>query len=645
MKSDRSIFRTLLLLCMAVFVFASCDDDDDGSGDPGNGQNLVQIAGGNTDLDTFVTALQASGLTSAFEGTDQFTIFAPSNAAFAALGDELTRLTQPENQDELADILRYHVIEGRRLSTALQTNANQSTLLESRTIAITVGNDGSVTIGDSTDEDANVETPNLEASNGVIHIIDKVLIPPPPPPPTIADIVTAAAGDTGDNGLSTLATILGMDEFEDLFNAAGNESLDLTVFAPTNNAFRLLFQELGLEFPADLPLLRMEVVQEILEYHISTEDSVRLGEADIQIRTVGGESVSVTQSGSLVDGISVDEDRRNIVASNGLVHVINGVLLPSTPKAISENDDVVRTIYFRSGFTRLVEALSISEDPDLIATLQGDGPFTVFAPTDEAFDALYDLLGDEVSGPGDIPVADLNSTLLYHVLGGTVVSGDIVDGAGQETQNGDSVFFSLNNGAFINGTPIVLDQSNLTSGNGVVHTISGVLSPPPMGGIVGLVTANENQGGKYDALVAALTEAELVGVLQGPGPFTVFAPSNAAFTALYAALDAADENVTIDGPEDVDPATLEAVLLYHVVNGRTFSSDLSNGMMVPTNAGAAMNPFTFTVNIGDSGVTIEDGLEGNTDAGVGVGDNAVLNQVATNGVIHDIDAVLRPPTE
>lgn len=635
MKLDRSIFRTLLLLCMAAFVFASCDDDDDGSGDPDNGQNLVQVAGENTDLETFVTALQASGLTPAFEGTDQFTIFAPSNAAFADLGDQLGELLEQDNQDELADILRYHVIEGRRLSTALQTNANQSTLLASRTIAITVGNDGSVTIGDSTDEDANVETPNLEASNGVIHIIDKVLIPPPP---TIAEIVTAAAEDETDNGLSDLAFILGLPAFQQLLTDAGDPQQELTVFAPTNKAFDDLLSDLGLD---ELSELRLEVVQDILNYHIAG-DSVRLGEDTTIPTLLEGESVSVTQSGSLVDGISVDEDRRNIVASNGLVHVIKGVLLPSTPKAISETDDVVRTIYFRSGFTRLVEALSTS-DADLIGALQMPGPFTVFAPTDEAFDALYAQL--DVDGPGNIPMNTLNSTLLYHVLGGNVGSGDIVNGAGLETQNGDSVFFSLNDdGAFINAISIVLDQSDLTSGNGVVHTISSVLSPPPMGGIVGLVTANENQDGKYDALVAALTEAELVGVLQGPGPFTVFAPSNAAFTALYAALDAADENVTIDGPEDVDPATLEAVLLYHVVNGRTFSSDLSNGMMVPTNAGPAMNPFTFTVNIGDSGVTIEDGLEGNTDAGVGVGANAVLNQVATNGVIHDIDAVLRPPT-
>ena len=628
MKSDRSIFRTLLLLCMAAFVFASCDDDDDGSGDPGNGQNLVQIAGENTDLETFVTALQAANLTSAFEGTDQFTIFAPSNAAFAALGSEVDRLLEQGNEDELADILRYHVIEGRRLSTALQTNPEQATLLEFREIAITVGNDGSVTIGDSTDDDANVGTPNLEASNGVIHIIDKVLLPPNP---SIAEIVTAAARDTGPSGLSTLLSILTLDELETLLNAASDESNPdaLTVFAPTNAAFTALLGTFGLT----LDDIRTELVQDIIRYHILPAKTLSTELEQQEATLLENESVTITtgDSGPQIDEANVEE--ADIEASNGVVHIIDGVLLPSPARPFADN--VMGVAYFRDGFSTLIAAL---EKAELVDDLQADGSFTVFAPDDDAFTA------SGIESLDDLTKEELEPILLYHVIGGdqSILAGSLQDGGEQTTLNTANVYFSVNaNGAFINGNTIT--GTDLPAPNGVVHTIDRVLLPPP-GDIVDFVTA-DNQDGKYDALVAALTEAQLAGALDEPnGPFTVFAPSNEAFAALYATLDDADPNTTIDGPEDVEPGLLESVLLYHVVNGRTFSSDLSNGISVPTLSGPEMSRFTFTVNIGDSGVTITDGDEGNTDAGVGVGTDAELNQVATNGVIHDIDAVLLPPT-
>ncbi len=594
-KLARNIYSVFLMLGIALFVFTSCDDDDDGPA-PAE-KNIVELAQDTQELSTLVSALTAADLAGTFTGTDEFTVFAPTNQAFEDLGTTLDELLKPENQDQLANILKYHVVAGKLLSSNL-SNSNLNTLLTGETVAVNTDNGVKI-------NDANVITPNVEASNGVVHIIDKVLLPPDP---TIAEELIRAGADTGDNGLSILLGILTSAGYEDLLNAASNETSTLTVFAPNNAAFNSLLASLGLS----LDQLTPDVVRDIIEYHILpiVAKSTDLAAQDYST-LLTDESVTVS-----LDPVRIDEAgvvQADIETVNGVIHIIDQVLLPSEPTAVAGT--VVGTAYFNKDFTTLTAALKKAE---LVSTLLMDGPYTVFAPTNAAFEAAG------ITDLDPLSKEDLTPILLYHVLGSTVLSTDLSNGAAVPTLNPAEIYISLNdNGAFINGATEI-STTDLTASNGVVHVIDLTLTPPANDIVQIAIDAG------FSKLAEALTEAGLVATLQGDGPFTVFAPTDAAFDALYSTLG-------VSGPAEIDDAVLEDVLLYHVLSGRVFSSDLSDGLQATTLSDAE-DPSQLTINIGDN-VTITDNDDNSADAMVND-----TNILGTNGVIHVIDAVILPVT-
>ncbi len=274
-------------------------------------------------------------------------------------------------------------------------------------------------------------------------------------------------------------------------------------------------------------------------------------------------------------------------------------------------------------FTILEAALA---EAGLVETLQGEGPFTVFAPTDAAFGELLEDLGIEAEDLLAHP--QLEAVLLYHVVAGKVMSGDLESGE-VETVLGemitiDAALFTINE-----DVEIVVEEGfyDLEAENGVVHTINKVLVPDvfeldysedengeeELQSIVEIAQGNED----FSILVEALVAADLVEALEGEGPFTVFAPTNEAFAALLEALDIEKEDL-LEHPD------LAAVLLYHVVEGAVFAEDLEEGM----------EPATL------QGETVMISLEG----GVFVNDSQVIaaDIEASNGVIHAIDEVLVP---
>lgn len=281
----------------------------------------------------------------------------------------------------------------------------------------------------------------------------------------------------------------------------------------------------------------------------------------------------------------------------------------NTPEVVS----ITATAADASQFSTLVSAL---QRVNLDATLDGAGPFTVFAPTNAAFTAAginLDNLTDQ----------ELTDILLYHVIGGSnIASTDLADGdtyapsASASGPGGTNLTLYINkvNGAVtVNGAATVT-AADIEATNGVIHQIDQVLLPL---NVVGHATANP----AFTSLVGALGGAteDLVGALGGDGPFTVFAPLNSAFE------NAAATIATLDAQQVTD------VLKYHVVAGANVTSgQLTDGQTVTT-----FNGGDFTVNISGSDVTI-------TDAG-GNTANVVLTDVqATNGVIHVLDAVIVP---
>jgi len=293
--------------------------------------------------------------------------------------------------------------------------------------------------------------------------------------------------------------------------------------------------------------------------------------------------------------------------------IIMTLLLLALPlSAFAQEDDIVDIAVGNGSFTVLVAAL---QEAGLVETLQGDGPFTVFAPTDEAFADLLTALGIEA---GDLLAhPQLADVLLYHVVSGKVMSTDLSEGMEAETINGESITVSLEGGVFINDSEVITPDIEAT--NGVIHVIDKVLVPEgfvleqPQDDIVDIAVGN----GSFTVLVAALQEAGLVETLQGDGPFTVFAPTDEAFTDLLTALG-------IEAGDLLAHPQLTDVLLYHVVSGKVMSTDLSEGMEAET--------------INGESITIS--LEG----GVFINDSEVITPdiEATNGVIHVIDKVLVP---
>ena len=249
--------------------------------------------------------------------------------------------------------------------------------------------------------------------------------------------------------------------------------------------------------------------------------------------------------------------------------------------------------------TSLVAALSASE---LVATLQGDGPFTVFAPTDQAFaDAGIDL----ATFTTDEDIATLTDILLYHVYSGSVNAAGVTDGLTVAMANGDDASFTVSDGTVMVGDATVV-LADVPASNGVIHVIDKVLMPPA--DLVDIAAVAMSTG-VHESLVAALTQANLVATLQGDGPFTVFAPTDQAF---------ADANIdlsTFDTDEEI--AVLADILLYHVYTaGAVYATDVTDGMTVAMGNGddASFTVTDGTVMIGDATVTTADCLLYTSDA-------------------------------
>lgn len=256
----------------------------------------------------------------------------------------------------------------------------------------------------------------------------------------------------------------------------------------------------------------------------------------------------------------------------------------------------------------------------LAATLDGPGPFTVFAPTNDAFAAS----GITAAVLSSLSVDQLKTILLYHTIPSKIPAANVPAGPNAKvvTASGDSVFVTSNSGGvFVNG--IKVGTADIEASNGVIHTLPRVLMPAS-GNIVQVASADTT----FTYLVAAVVRASsgttnVAGVLSGSNILTVFAPTNNAFRNAGFA--------TIDAINAADANTLASILTYHVVPGRVFSSDLTEGAQ-PTTA----NGGKVTIGLPSGGATVKGAS--NTNAS----NIVAANIMATNGVIHVIDQVLLP---
>ena len=304
----------------------------------------------------------------------------------------------------------------------------------------------------------------------------------------------------------------------------------------------------------------------------------------------------------------------------------------TTLQSCNNNDDdnvedvstIVNLAVDSADLTSLVAAL---DRANLVSALNGEGPFTVLAPTNDAFAAF--LSANNFNSLEDVPVDILTKVLLNHVISGSLISTDLSTGyantlaTSAASQTPLSIYVDTSNGVRFNGVSSV-SAADILAVNGVIHKVDAVIGLP---NIVTFATADPN----FSTLVSALTRSDLttdfVGVLStdsatAPAPFTVFAPINDAFNRLLIELDLASLS-------EIDEPTLDVVLKYHVVGGaNVLDSNLTDNLTVSTLSGDITADITGGARL--------------TDPTGRVSDIIATNVQANNGVIHAINKVILP---
>jgi transforming growth factor-beta-induced protein len=463
--------KSLMMWSLALFVIfattTACDEDE-----PVVPQNsIVELAQSNPDLSSLVTALtKFPDLVSTLSGDGEFTVFAPTNTAFAGL---LTAIGQTSINDVpesvLKKVLQYHVVTTAALKANQLTAGNVNTAAgENVVISLTGGVKINTTV--------NVTTPDVLANNGVVHVIDAVLVPP-----TVLPIVgTIYAPAYFNKNFSTLVAAV---------NGASQATRDLllnttnkTLFAPTNAAF---------EAAGITALPNQATLDAILAYHVIGSEifaanlPTNTAPANAEVTTLGGKIYLSNRgtAGVFING-RTKVTQTDINASNGVVHVIDYVLLPPSKTIATIATDL--STGSPAQFTQLVAALT-----RIPALLQAAGNtasnLTVFAPTDAAFQQLYTDLG--VAGLSAIDDATLEAVLKHHIISapttttGRIFSRDLAS-ISVATLNGNITINATAGtvkGSLASSTAANISNTaalvNVLGTNGVIHTIDRVLRP------------------------------------------------------------------------------------------------------------------------------------------------------------------------
>jgi uncharacterized surface protein with fasciclin (FAS1) repeats len=558
-----TLSRSFLLASLAL-GFVACSDDDD---DPPPFE--VTTIGASLDglgLDTLDAAVTAAGFDDDLDEAGPLTLFAPTDEAFAALPDgTLDELLEPANQAQLVDLLSYHVLAVDLDSTAAQAQGTALALNGDALLFDTLA--GEVYVND-----ARLIEADIVADNGRLHRIDRVLRPP-------TDLVTAL----GDRGLDEAVAAIESAGLTATLQGPG----PFTLFAPSDAAF--------VAAEADLQGLTQQELAELLSYHLVPDTLGASAALEQGFAASSADTVVVFDEFEetwRINGVEVTTI--NVPCTNGILHVIDEVLLtPLDATALAAG----------LGYDTLSAALAAAELDDDVA--EPNGPLTLFAPSDAAFEALPEGLLAELLLPEN--QNELEALLLYHLvaleLDATALQGSA---AVLTALNEDAIVDQVGGELYVNDGRV--EPADVQATNGVLHGLDAVLRPP-----TDLLSTLADRG--FETLSQALVDSGVDLTLAGPGPFTLLAPTDAAFAALPAgALEA------------LAPQELADLLEYHLVSSFLRASEAATMGAVTSVQGADL---TFAA-VGE-GITVN-GVE-----------LASFNIPATNGVVHVIDSVLSIP--
>jgi uncharacterized surface protein with fasciclin (FAS1) repeats len=304
--------RNMLAVTLAAFTAVAPAAARTNAGD-----DIVDTAVAAGKFKTLAAALGAADLAGALKGKGPFTVFAPTDAAFARLPDgTVASLLKPESKSTLQKILTYHVVPGAVMAGQVVKLPNATTLNGQR-VRISV-NDGVVSVGG-----AKVVATDIKCSNGVIHIIDSVMMP-------ASDNIPATAAKAG-----TFKTLLAAAQAAGLVDALSGDA-PLTVFAPTDDAFNRLPKGTvaSLLKPENVEQLKSILLYHVVKGRVYSDQALKLTKAE----TLNGSSIRIS---SRKAGAFINDSKLTAVdieTSNGVIHVIDHVLLPSKKQKVTQND-------------------------------------------------------------------------------------------------------------------------------------------------------------------------------------------------------------------------------------------------------------------------------------------------------------------
>jgi transforming growth factor-beta-induced protein len=611
-------------------------------------------------LTTLAESVAKAGLVETLSGPGPFTVFAPTNDAFTNV-DPATMKALQMDAALFKRVLTHHVVASNIESVDIKNE------LTSKSVAGDSLRLNVYKVGDKTVTTVNGATKirAIETTNGVIYVIDKVLVP--------NDEASIVKVLEKQGTFSTLLTALKVADLTSTLDSP----VPLTLFAPTDDAFRAL--------PAgalDSLIAKPDELKKVLLAHVVSGTVYSKGLSAGSVPVVSGRTVEVTigKSGVTVSNAQVTE--ADLPASNGVVHVISSVILlpttlpaaaapavvvakeaaPAAPAPIAEKPvvpapiaaapvvpkiaaippvaapvpvavaapapipavapaapkqtpagslkpapapKIIPEVLAANGLTTLVDSVVKA---GLADALSGKGPFTVFAPTNDAFDAVDPAVMKSLQ----MDVNLLKRVLTYHVVASAVAPSDVKNELVAKTLAGESLrvnVYGTGDKAIttINGA---LRMRTIEAANGIIYVIDKVLVPEKED--LNIVKILEKEG-RFATLLTALKVAGLTDTVASPGPFTLFAPTDGAFRSLpEGALDS-----LIAKPEE-----LKKVLLNHVVSGTVYSRGLVSGD-VPVVGGGAVPAVV-------------------AKSGVSVANSQVIDAdlAASNGVVHVINSVI-----
>jgi len=596
---------------------------------------LATIVGSDTAYGDVVTALDSGA-------ADAWTLFAPSDAAFAAFEvDGVNCATGDAAMKALCKGTFFYHAVGTKIEAG--DIADGTTLVKSAATSssapdlVNLGDDGQVlkvvkSGGGVTVNGVNVVTTDIACGNGVIHIIDSVIGFP--------DSLGAIAGASPD--LNSLVAALGAtDLLETVDTTAG-----VTVFAPVDSAFAAIESETS--------RLNTEELSSVLTAHVVSPSviyaqdvpggdgaTVTTLNAAVELNAVSSDSVSVSVVGSDAPASSVTI--ADIVTANGVVHVIDRVLLP-TALALPSSLSIANNLGRVPELSRLATIVgSDTAYGDVVTALDSGAAdaWTLFAPSDAAF-AAFEVDGVNCA-TGDAAMKALcKGTFFYHAVGTKIEAGDIADGttlvksAATSSSAPDLVnlgddgqvlkVVKSGGGVTVNGVNVV--TTDIACGNGVIHIIDSVIGLPDS------LAATAASNTDLSTLATVLENTDLLDTVDTTASITVFAPTDAAFSVL-----ASEDQDTYDAcvsENDIELAACGNILKYHVVPGAVkFASDIL--------AEAPLTLETLAVSDDESSsvkVTVEGGEVIISDKAGNEAKVTDADVVVRNGVVHIIDSVL-----